>query len=139
MKRLVQLVQTAADTARDLYYEAQKLQLRNTTVTYNSTRHTVAVTRRQFPDRCFLTRQQQYDRREWWNRKLGFSKLRRRQADPTDENLEFTWGYEDPYVKRQFNTNITNINDADEKAWKHWDQLDVRMYYFNEAMQRDPS
>jgi hypothetical protein len=58
---------------------------------------------------------------------------------PTDDNLEFTWGYEDPYVKRKFNTNIDDIDNADEQAWKYWDQLDVRRYYFNQAMQREPS
>jgi len=74
----------------------------------------------------------------WFNK--SDTPLRKRLTkDPADDLLDFTWGYEDPILRRH--TFISNIDykDADSVIWKQWDQLDVRMHFFNEAMQTDKS
>jgi hypothetical protein len=74
----------------------------------------VVLDRRQFPDKCFLTRKEQHDKKAWWNQSLF--PLRNRWQDPNDDQLEFNWGYEDPIVQREFYTTI-DICYADNMRW----------------------
>lgn len=135
MKRLIQLVQAASSEACDAYYDAVKLKPHKITrITVDSVKIDVKeIKRRQFPDRCFLTRKEQYDRNAMWNKYPA--KLRCRRASKNNDLLEFSWGYEDPTVRRTF-TGFQDPDDADETIWRQWDQVDVRMYYFDIAMKK---
>jgi hypothetical protein len=79
---------------------------------------------RLFPDSCFLTRQQQFDRTRWWNQG---QKPQRQCCEETEAEvvLEFNWGYETPERKRSY-----------QNYDKKWDQIDVRMYFFDKCMKK---
>lgn len=124
MKSLILLVQEAAEKSLQLYNESIILKKRDTVL---GTGGTQPYERREFPDWCFLTRTQQYDRNAWYNDddKHNVNKLRCRKQPQTDENLEFQFGYEEPCVTRDFKQHV----------FQKWDQLDVRMHFFNKAME----
>ena len=133
--KLIEHVKKASEEAIREYHEAARLKKHKTTkITYNGAVGEVKdILRRQFPDRCFLTRSQQYDRTSVWN--TYDTRLRRRRKNKEKDFLEFNWGYEDPVIKRTFKE-FADPNNADEDTWKKWDQVDVRMYYFNIAMNK---
>jgi hypothetical protein len=142
IKKLVHLVHIAASKASNMYYEAIKLTERTTKVNYGDRTYTMSIKRRSFPDKCFLSRAQQLGRHELWNDVDNDDidvLLNQRQINMDDNPLDFYWGYEDPNVKRHsFKVDI-DYQNADEIAWRQWDQLDVRMHFFNKAMQEDDS
>jgi hypothetical protein len=112
MSKLCEIVKKAAKEAADAYIDARTLRQRH------------GVLSRQFPDSCFLTRRQQFDRTKWWNQ--GPTPLRQCcENDSKNDNLEFDWGYETPERKRSY-------QDYD----KRWDQIDVRMHFFNKYMKK---
>ena len=136
MQELCKVVERAASVAVSMFNDARTLQSRDTLVNLPTEQKNVVLERRQFPDKCFLTRKEQHDKKAWWNESLF--PLRNRWQDPNDDQLEFNWGYEDPIVERRFEPNLTDINLADHMHALQWDQVDVRMYYFNKAMQARP-
>jgi hypothetical protein len=87
--------------------------------------------RREFPDRCFLTRRQQLCRgnndESPWNDVSKTTLLRNRSADVVDDKLEFNFGYEKPERTQDY----TSSANPD---YNHWDQIDVRMFYFDKVM-----
>ena len=134
MHALIEHVQQASREALQNYYAAATMQIRPTTIMINGVRKKAPdIRRRQFADRCFLTRSQQYDREKMWNQYA--TKLRQRTSDEKFDLLEFNWGYEDPVRKRSV-TNDFDLENANETCWKKWDQVDVRMYYFHLAMKK---
>jgi hypothetical protein len=134
MKELVKIVTVAAREALKAYEEARTRKARLTRVNYADQLVSFNdITRRQFADRCFLTRKQQHEKTAWYNQSAF--KLRQRADNRDHDKLEFNWGYERPEIERQF-TRPINTNHADDSIWKHWDQLDVRMYYFNIEMKK---
>jgi hypothetical protein len=62
--KLIQLVKTASLQALNAYHEAARLKPRTSTrITIEGQKRDVKdIQRRQFPDRCFLTRKEQYNR-----------------------------------------------------------------------------
>jgi len=140
MQELCVLVEKAARVAEKNFVDARQLKTRQTIVDISSwqpsvIKQTIEIRRRQFPDRCFLTRQEQHQEDAWWN--TSNFPLRQRQEQKDDDQLEFNWGYEDPIVRRELYKNLQNINSANEMKKLQWDQLDVRMYYFNIEMQNN--
>jgi hypothetical protein len=131
--RLIELVKTASLKALNADYEAARFKPRpNTRITMEGHKRDVKyIQRRQFPDRCFLTRKDQYNRTSMWN--TYPASLRHRRISKDDDRLEFSWGYEDPNITRNF-AGLKDPEDADETIWRQWDQVDVRMYYFDIAM-----
>jgi hypothetical protein len=120
MTKLCEIVSKAAQQALDDYNDARKLRDRGE-INPGVQQPTKS---RQFADRHFLTRKQQFDRTRWWNQ--GGSRLRDcSEQDPTKDKIEFNWGYEFPHRERQYTT-------YDEK----WDQIDVRMYFFHNQMMK---
>jgi hypothetical protein len=119
-----------------MYYDAIQFKDRPTKVTFNKKVCAVTIERRQFPDRCFLTRNQQHDRDEWWNKDVD-TPLRQRHIDRDDDLLDFIWGYEHPKLSRSTFRAKIDYMSADVTTWKRWDQLDVHMHFFEEAMQAD--
>jgi len=109
------------------------------------------IKRRDFPDRCYLTRKQQLDRNKWWNRQLGepidsnlFTNdekcklnelrphgiaLRRHTEDHTSDLIELNFGYEKPNLKKDYRQMPTDISNCT------WDQVDIRMHYFYNEME----
>jgi hypothetical protein len=121
MSELRRIVTEAALKADSAYIDARTLR----------TREGKTAACRQFPDRCFLTRRQQLSREHWWNASkdsLGqdMNKLRQPTASETDDHVEFNWGYEKPDRQRSY----TDVND------KRWDQIDVRMHFFDKYMRQ---
>ena len=135
MQELCKVVERAASVAVSMFNDARTLQSRDTLVNLPTEQKNVVLERRQFPDKCFLTRKEQHDKKAWWNESLF--PLRNRWQDPNDDQLEFNWGYEDPIVQREFYTTI-DIRYANNMRDLQWDQVDVRMYYFNQAIQGEP-
>jgi hypothetical protein len=133
LPRLIEVVKTASLKALNAYYEAARLKPRPITRITNEgrKRDVKDIQRRQFPDRCFLTRKDQYKRTSMWN--TYPAPLRRRRISKDNDLLEFSWGYEDPNITRNF-TGLKDPDDADETIWRQWDQVDVRMHYFDIAM-----
>ena len=117
MKSLIDVVRKAAQLSSSLYTNAIELK----------TRAETSICSRQFPDRCFLTRKQQYSRFALWNFHAG-NNLSQRMNAKQDDLLEFTWGYESPLLIRNF---------KDTETMTTWDQLDVRMHFFDLAMMQD--
>ncbi len=62
MKKLTDLVFKAAQKALNLYQDAKQCRERETKLKLDEEEYLVKIRRRQFPDRCFLTREQQYGR-----------------------------------------------------------------------------
>ena len=109
------------------------------------------IKRREFPDRCYLTRKQQLDRNKWWNRQLGepidsdlFQNdekcklnelrahgiaLRRHTEDHTSDLIELNFGYEKPNLRKDYRQIPTDIGKCT------WDQVDIRMHYFYKEME----
>jgi hypothetical protein len=114
MPKLCEIVKAAARSADEAYLDARRLQKRDKET----------ILSRKFPDRCFLTRRQQFNRNSWWNQ--GDDKLRQCCTNIAQEDkLEFNWGYETPERKRSY-------KEFDKK----WDQIDVRMHFFDQEMQK---
>jgi len=142
IKKIVDLVHIAASKASNKYYDAIKLIDRTTKIKSDGKTITVSIKRRLFPDKCFLSRAQQFSRSEPWNElyRDGIEVyLNQRQSKIEDDPLDFYWGYEDPNVKRDTFKVQIDYENADETAWRKWDQLDVRMHFFDKAMQEDDS
>lgn len=137
MQGLIACVKTAAESALRRYKEAIRLDNRPTYSFYNNC--TCTVFRRQLPDSFFLTRKQQYDRDGIWNdyRNGDSFLLRDRQSTPHDDKLEHNWGYEHPNITRRIDRPTPdgsegNLMPVDIK----WDQIDVRMHFFHQEMQK---
>jgi len=138
MKKLTDLVLKAAQKALALYQDAKKCIERETKLRVDNEEYSVKIRRRQFPDRCFLTREQQYDRKEWWNKADVPLRFRREELDK--DLLDFAWGYEKPQLQRKtFQEKIDDYANSQAQTWQKWDQLDVRMHFFDIAMMEDPS
>lgn len=105
MRKLCEIVVQAATEAACAYIDARQMPGN--------------VGKREFPDKCFLLRRHQLQRDTWW------SALRTPAAVPEHDRLEYNWGFEDPVRKRSY-------RDATES--QHWDQIDLRMHLFDEAM-----
>jgi hypothetical protein len=117
MTKLCEIVKDAAHQALVDYNYARQLRNRGTTDDALP-----ILLSRQFPDRHFLTRSQQFDRTQWWN--TGVVPLRQcSQLHPMYDQIEFNWGYETPERKRIY-------NEYDPR----WDQIDVRMHFFHNQM-----
>ena len=112
MRKLCEIVKKAASQALVEYIAAKHL----------GNKIADEEAHREFPDRCFLTRRQQLDRNQWWN--AVAPKLRQRNA-PTQaqDDIEFNWGYEEPQRQR------TYVSEN-----RRWDQIDVRMHFFDKCM-----
>jgi hypothetical protein len=125
MANLCNIVQKASDIALKDYHKAKLLKDRE------NKRFTPATRRRMFPDRCFLTRAQQLARgsdvKSPWNDVQKMNLLRKRTNSAETDQLEFDFGYEKPERERDYF--FTDNPDS-----KHWDQVDVRMYFFDKAM-----
>ena len=120
MTKLCEIVSKAAQQALDDYNDARKLRDRGE-INPGVQQTTKS---REFPDRHFLTRKQQFDRSGWWNQ--GGSRLRDcSELDPTQDKIEFNWGYETPERK-------TSYDEYDPR----WDQIDVRMHFFHNQMMK---
>jgi hypothetical protein len=131
----MKIVEAASKEALNDYYDAATLKHRRTKIMNNNDLITMPeIFRRQFPDRCFLTRAQQYDRNQMWN--VYGASLRQRRTYKDFDCLEFNWGYEDPQIQRRFSDVGDDVDDASKMNELHWDQVDVRMYYFNLAMHK---
>ena len=52
--------------------------------------------------------------------------LRKRKEQAADDLLEYNWGFEEPDRIRKYT----------DPQHKHWDQIDVRMYFFDKAMKK---
>lgn len=136
IKKLCEIVKEAATKAFLKYDQSRTISEKND-----------GIQRRDFPDRCYLTRREQLDRNRWWNRQLGppvndgsFKQNEkcaenedrapgiavRRHADSIDKDLvELNFGYEKPNVKRDY-----RVIPQDMDTCK-WDQVDVRMHFFS--------
>ena len=55
-----------------------------------------------------------------------WSSLRKRKEQAADDLLEYNWGFEEPERIRKYT----------DPQHKHWDQIDVRMYFFDKAMKK---
>jgi len=120
MTKLCEIVSKAAQQALDDYNNARKLRDRGE-INPGVQQPTKS---RQFADRHFLTRKQQFDRTRWWNQ--GGSRLRDcSEQDPSNDKIEFNWGYESPDRARTY-------TEYDLR----WDQIDVRMYFFHNQMMK---
>lgn len=112
------------------------------------------IHRRDFPDRCYLTRKDQLDRNKWWNKQLGdpetslsfvknekceLGHLRpygiavRQHTENYDSDLmELNFGYEKPDLQKDYRQRQTSM-DMDKCKW---DQVDIRMHYFYTEMEK---
>lgn len=116
IKELIAFTQRAASESHKDYWEARELKIRDGGATQQ----------RKFPDRCFLSRYEQLDRNESWNKITDKTKrLRQRKEKENEDDIEFCWGYENPNRTRQY-----------ELKEDRWDQVDVRMFFFHSAMSR---
>lgn len=127
MAKLCEIVKQASQKALDSFYEARLLYLRpNPFAVLLKTK----IKRREFADYCFLTRRQQLDRNEVWNE--SSPKLRKQGETKDNDFIEFNFGYEHPERIRDYS--YSNDKVLDPSVWHHWDQIDVRMYYFDKEM-----
>jgi hypothetical protein len=139
MKKLCELVTNAATRAFLKYDTSRTIDRRDDT-----------LWRREFPDRCYLTRREQLNRNMWWNKQLvdpdvsadfkdkeqcKKDKYRvpgvavRSHTDSIDEDLvELNFGYEKPRIIRNYRENPSDMNKC------KWDQVDVRMHIFSEEI-----
>jgi hypothetical protein len=121
ISKLCKIVTDAANAAGIAYIDAITLKKRDNKGDGVS---------RLYADRCFLTRRQQFDRKQWWNI-VDPNQPQRQQLrqccedDPTQDKLEFNWGYETPERTRSY-----------KKDDERWDQIDVRMHLFDKEMQK---
>ena len=125
MTNLCNIVRKASKIALEKYENARMI------VEYRSGVFQATTRRRQFPDKCFLTRTQQLARgksdQNPWNDVTKGNLLRQRSSSAATDELEFDFGYELPERKRDYFF-------SDNPNFKHWDQIDVRMYFFDKAM-----
>lgn len=132
MNKIIELVREAAKKANDAYNNAYELIPRQTEIGGVGPR--VEVSRRMFPDRCFLSRKDQHTRGRAWN--ADDIKLRNRRLRKNEDLLEFAWGYEQPEITRKFqNFRVPQTGINSSVIGDRWDQVDVRLYYFNQFMQ----
>jgi hypothetical protein len=139
IKALCEMVKTAATNAFVEYDRSRTISLK-----------TDGMRRRDFPDRCYLTRREQLDRNRWWNKQIGApldsdkfhngeqcgqNSYRvpgiavRRHADSIDEDLvELNFGYEKPSIQRNYHAKPDDMDTC------KWDQVDVRMHFFSNAI-----
>ena len=132
IKTLCEMVKSAATNAFVKYDQSRTISLKND-----------GMRRRDFPDRCYLTRSEQLDRNRWWNKLLGApvdsngfhagerceeNKYRapiavRRHADSIDEDLfDRNFGYEKPSINRNYHVIPDDLDTC------KWDQVDLRMH-----------
>ena len=167
MKELCKIVLHAAKESFEAYYKSYKLELRSL--------DGLEFKRREFPDRCYLTRREQMDRTKWWNKnyfddnrdnqfttlqtsvnaynlanqqnEIDFPDvdnsrasgvaLRKRAKKQEHDQIEIFLGYEEPVLKRQaYNSNRRKWTSKDYAMLK-WDQVDVRMHFFDYAMRKE--
>jgi hypothetical protein len=129
MARLCEIVKKASVAALENFNTARLLDDR-----IRSTQNSVfkrKILRREFADHCFLTRRQQLDRQNPWN--VGNNKLRQRFRNPNNDYLESNFGYEPPERTRDYSYHKNET--LNRTKWFQWDQIDVRMYYFDKEMQ----
>jgi hypothetical protein len=134
IKTLCGIVKTAATNAFVKYDKSRTISLKND-----------GLRRRDFPDRCYLTRREQLNRNRWWNKQMGSpvdsnsfhvgeqcaeNTYRapgiavRRHADSIDEDLvELNFGYEKPSIQRNYHVKPDDLDTC------KWDQVDVRMHF----------
>ena len=142
IKKLCQLVKNAAYKAFEAYDKSRTISEKND-----------GLVRRDFPDRCYLTRNAQLDENEWWNKQLCLpsndKKIHDREKclynaprEPgiavnkrpnlTEKQLvELNFGYEAPSMKRDYNIKPNDIGCCT------FDQVDVRMYFFSQMIAND--
>ena len=136
MKKLISYIKTAAAVSLEKYKAAKELKLRPTKNATNT--GTVIIKRRMFPDAFFLTRKEQFERGLPWNPTINDDRvflIRERQENGRGVRAgKFSWGYEQPSQKREFeNLDYSKIeNDNCIDFW--WDQIDVRMFFFEYEM-----
>lgn len=165
MKELCKIVLHAAKESFEAYYKSYESKLRLL--------DGLEFKRREFPDRCYLTRREQMDRTKWWNknysndnrdnqfttlqnkvqiyntahqqnpiklpnkddsRESGVA-LRNRAKEAVNDQIEIFLGYEEPVLKRKSYKSDRRRWTSKEYAMLKWDQVDVRMHFFNHAMQ----
>ena len=125
MANLCNIVQRASEIAVKEYNNAKALKSRE------NERYQQKSRRRLFPDKCFLTRAQQLARGSAninrWNDVSQNDTLRQRSDSAVRDRIEFDFGYEKPERMRDY-----SYKENPDSA--HWDQVDVRMYFFDKAM-----
>jgi hypothetical protein len=125
MANLCNIVRRASEIAVKEYNDAKKLEMRDNEQLQQKSR------RRLFPDKCFLTRAEQLARGDSdhnrWNDVNQNDTLRQRSDSAARDKLEFDFGYEKPERTRDYS--FKQSPDS-----KHWDQVDVRMFFFDKAM-----
>lgn len=87
---------------------------------------------RLYADRCFLTRNEQLNRSAPWNTG-DMAKLRQHKASQNNDLIEFDFQFEAPVRTRN---NLMSTDVVSAHLWKKWDQISMRMYYFNKHMQK---
>ena len=163
MKKLCDIIITAANLAHASYHEARIVKPRVTSMNVGS--KTETLKRRLLPDRCFLTRKQQMDPDAHWNKQICAKEdiwqsyvksrsapyiaeeyevgdargpcvgLRRLAEDSNDDLIEHFLGYENPYLKRKpFHVPDINAWSPEDIDNCKWDQIDVRKYFFHMHM-----
>lgn len=127
MQKLCEKVRLAATTAYEKYKASQRLQLRKT--------RDFEILRREFPDRCYLTRSQQLDADQFWNQDLTEQnetkprfKLRKGSETMNEAPVESNSGYEVPGIKRNYKEYPNDMKHC------NFDQIDVRMHYIHQEM-----
>ena len=143
MQKLCAAIEKASQAAHERYNKSRRVE----------TRGKNRCERREFPDRLYLARRDQIDPQAWWNMYTEYeggrgtghnpdlsSPDRDIQTEPrfTEcrlfDNDGFTtkmFGYESPLVPRQYRTLNTSKNE-----WRGCDQVDVRMHFFDQKMQK---
>jgi hypothetical protein len=128
MERLCEIVKRASIAALENFNAARLLDDRprpNQTSGFKK-----KILRREFADHCFLTRRQQLDREQPWND--GNQKLRQHLKSQDQDYLELNFGYEPPERARDYS--YRQNGTLNRTQWRKWDQIDVRMYYFDKEM-----
>ena len=105
------MVKSAATNAFVKYDQSRTISLKND-----------GMRRRDFPDRCYLTRSEQLDRNRWWNKLLGapVDSNSFHAGERCEENRNF--GYEKPSINRNYHVIPDDLDTC------KWDQVDVRMH-----------
>ena len=150
MSDLCMVIKRAADRAYTAFCEGQNIQARRTRV---DDRHAenlpllaqqaqpaeVTINRRDFPDRCFLTRKEQFNKAAIWNTATAGPlepdrNLCNAGTNVDDELTTFYFGYENPLLGDRHNYALPRHEwDINQQ----WDQVDVRMHYFHYALQEE--
>jgi len=141
IKKLCETIKVAAAESFNRYCNSRIISLKDD-----------ELKRRDFPDRCYLTRREQLDRDKWWNRQLGAPSTsnkvlpgeicRENELRPPgiglrcysetleDDQIELNFGYETPKKIRDYHIFPSDIGECT------WDQVDIRMHYFYNEMNK---